>query len=628
MANWASVFSCALAIPALFAQESLVLDQLQERAREALDAIPRAHTKTAADVARPRIRQQLEDAMGLRRMPWPPRVKAQVVGSLQGRGYRIEKLVWESLPGVRVPAHLYLPERLSGRAPAILFYNGHWYSDSKSRPDFQTFCINMARQGFVVLTWDPFGQGERGISNRDHRRTELLLAGVAQQGIAEYETQGALNYLLSRPDVDPQRIGMTGASGGGYNTWISAALDDRIKVAVPVVGTSDFFEQISVTRSLDWYRANEHCHFIPGLIRFANNHELLAAVAPRPLLIINAAEDQSFPIGGARMLHEYGRGLYQSYDAGGKIALFEDSSSGHGYQQKKREAAYGWFLKWLAGRGDGSPVSEPATRTLPFDSADLRCFPPGRNEASGPGLVAFARKLVPTQSPGRIDPIILEGMACPRTALPPKGASRGTLLAVLDAGREAAATDEVLRQHRSEGWTVVAVDVRGIGELKLSQPGWAFAVSLLLNENFAANQAADLLRAVRETAATALYARGHNASLAAAYAVAQPAAAKLEWATLSGGFVSFQQFLERPESHSVSFRLIADEQDRKLPLDREIPMHYFVFDVLRRFDIPDLLARSRARVTVTDPIDGDWKPLTAEAARRWLPARVTVKNSQ
>jgi dienelactone hydrolase len=87
---------------------------------------------------------------------------------------------------------------------------------------------------FVVLTFDPFGQGERGISTRDHRRIETLLVGIAQQGVAEYETQCALEYLLSRKEVDPQRIGMTGASGGGYNTWITSALDDRIKVAVPL----------------------------------------------------------------------------------------------------------------------------------------------------------------------------------------------------------------------------------------------------------------------------------------------------------------------------------------------------------------------------------------------------------
>ena len=112
--------------------------------------------------------------------------------------------IYESLPGSPVPAHLYVPEGLDRPAPAVLFYPGHWWPDSKARPDFQAFCINMARLGFVVLSFDPFGQGERGVSSRDHRRTEALLVGVAQQGFAEYETRCALEYLLSRPEVDPE----------------------------------------------------------------------------------------------------------------------------------------------------------------------------------------------------------------------------------------------------------------------------------------------------------------------------------------------------------------------------------------------------------------------------------------
>ena len=216
-------------------------------------------------------------------------------------------MVYESLPGVLVAAHLYLPERLQRPAPAVLFYPGHWWPDSKARPDFQAFCINMARLGFVVLSFDPFGQGERGVSARDHRRTEALLVGVAQQGFADYETRCALEYLLSRREVDPAAVGITGASGGGYNTWITAALDDRIAAAVPVVGTSDFFEQIHVCRPLDWYHAAEHCHFVPGLIRYANNHELLAMAAPKPVLIVAASQDQSFPLAGVREVADYGR---------------------------------------------------------------------------------------------------------------------------------------------------------------------------------------------------------------------------------------------------------------------------------------------------------------------------------
>ena len=223
----------------------------------------------------------------------------------------------------------------------------------------------MARLGFVVLSFDPFGQGERGVSSRDHRRTEALLVGVAQQGIAEYETRCALEYLLSRQEVDPRRVGITGASGGGYNTWITAALDDRIAAAVPVVGTSEFAEQIHVCRPLDWYQAAEHCHFVPGLIRYANNHELLAMAAPKPILIIAAAAGPELPGRGRAPVAEYGRTLYESYGAGDRIGLVVDRSEGHGYQRSKREAAYGWFLRWLLHRGDGGPFSEPSDRDRP-----------------------------------------------------------------------------------------------------------------------------------------------------------------------------------------------------------------------------------------------------------------------
>jgi hypothetical protein len=129
------------------------------------------------------------------------------------------------------------------------------------------------------------------------------------------------------------------------------------------------------------------------LIRYANNHELLAMVAPKPLLIVAAAEDSSFPIDGNRAVYRYGRELYQSYGAAEKIGFFVDTSSGHGYQKKKREAAYGWFRRWLAHEGDGGPFAEAAVETFPPDSPELRCFPPGQNQAAGPGMIAASRGL-------------------------------------------------------------------------------------------------------------------------------------------------------------------------------------------------------------------------------------------
>lgn len=622
-----------------------VLDALEERARLALAAIRHPASADEARRRRGELRRRLLGSLGYERLPWPP-PGARTVGTLPRDGYRIEKLVFESLPGVEVPAHLYLPARMDGRLPAVLFYCGHWWEDSKTRPDFQAFMINMARLGFAVLTFDPFGQGERGVSNRDHRRTELLPVGVSQQGLAEYETQCALHHLLARPEVDPRRIGMTGASGGGYNTWITAALDDRIACAVPVVGTSEFLEQIHVCRPLDWYRANEHCHFVPHLVRYANNHELVAMIAPRPLLIIAASVDESFPIGGVREIHRYALGLYASWRSTEKIGFFEDSSAGHGYQRAKREAAYGWFRRWLQGEGDGTPWPEPPTRTEAWGAPELRCFPPGENRAAGPGIVAIASRLAGRVTPARSAPDLerilgapappaapkaeirhgrfevrqADGVAIPGVLLPPQGVQRGVVLAADDEGKDALAVDPVVAQARAAGWAVACADPRGIGELAVAERGWVFAVSLLLGENFVWRQALDLLAVARQFSSTplALYGRGHNAALAVAYLASELGRlreAPLKGYVLRDGFLSFRHFIDRPASSRLSFTLHTGERFRTATYDREIPHHYFVFDVLRHFDLPDLLRSVRAPGLVVDPIDGDWKPLgRAEAA--------------
>jgi dienelactone hydrolase len=627
------------------AAQAALLDDIEHRARLALQSIPRATTAAEVENQRPELRQRLRESLGLHHLPWPPSLQAEVTGVIPQDGYRIEKIVFQSLPDVWVPAHLYIPDALTKPAPAVLFYNGHWWVDSKSRPNFQAFCINMARLGFVVLSFDPFGQGERGVSSRDHRRTEALLVGVAQQGIAEYETQCALEYLLSRPEVDANRIGITGASGGGFNTWIHTALDDRIKVAVPVVGTNDFIEQTRVTRPLDWYHAAEHCHYIPGLFQFANNHEFLSAAAPRPVLIITASEDQSFPIEGVRPVYEYGRELYSTLGAANKIRLFEDFEEGHGYQRMKREAAYGWFRRWLQNEGDGGPWSEPETETLPFGDPALSCFPDGRKRPAGPGIIATVNRLA--KAPQADNPVDLDallgappeegqvtvglnvavvqrqlfntqpGIDIPAFVLRPgpEGAdpAAGVLVAIDDRGKEELASDPIVAEAVRRGWMVWAIDPRGIGELELEQPGWAFAISLMLGENFVWRQAWDIHRIVeaashQPTHLVGLYARGHNASLAATYAIAS--GARTEWAVLREGFVSYRQFFERPESLSASYHLeISDVRERrKAAFDREIPHLYFPFQALVQTDLPALMTGARARVTLINPINGDWKP--------------------
>jgi dienelactone hydrolase len=625
-----------------------VLDALEERARRTLAAVRHPASAAEARSRRGELRRRLRASLGYERLPWPP-PKPRPAGEVVRDGYRIEKLVFESLPGVEVPAHLYLPATRQERLPAVLFYCGHWWEDSKTRPDFQAFLINMARLGFAAFTFDPFGQGERGVSNRDHRRTELLPVGVSQQGLAEYETQCALHHLLARPEIDPRRIGMTGASGGGYNTWITAALDDRIACAVPVVGTSEFFEQLHVCRPLDWYRANEHCHFVPDLIRYANNHELAAMIAPRPLLIVAAAVDQSFPIAGVRQIHEYARGLYASFNHAERTGLFEDASAGHGYQRAKREAAYGWFRRWLQGEGDGRPWPEPPTETEPWDAPDLRCFPPGENRSAGPGIVAMASHLAARRTPLKSAPDLerilgvrapssgptvtiagarfevrqQDGVAIPVSMLRPQGEARGVIIAADDDGKEALAADLLLEEARAAGWAAACADPRGIGELAVKQPGWVFAVSLLLGENFVWRQALDLLAVARQFAGRrlALYGRGQNAALMITYLacwLGRSGELPVDWYVLRDGFVTYRHFIDRPASAPASFTLHTGERFRTAAYDREIPHHYFVFDVLRHFDLPDLLAAIAAPGLLVNPIDGDWKRLREVEARAIL----------
>lgn len=638
------------------------LDDLERRAVRTLESIRRARTPEEAAAARPELRRRLERALGHKQMPWPPKPSGRVVGTVRRSGYRIDKVVFESLPGVLVPGHLYLPESAPTRVPAILFYNGHWYEASKTLPDHQAFAIHMARSGFAVFSFDPFGQGERGVSTRDHRRVSSLLAGVSQQGFAEYETQGALEYLLSRPEVDPQRIGMTGASGGGYNTWITASLDDRIRVAVPVVGTSQFALQISFARERDWYNAAEHCHFVPGLITFADNHELLAMAAPRPLLVINSTTDPGFVAG---TLIDYGRSLYAAHGMPERFSYFNDPSSGHGYQQRKREAAYGWFLRYLMDRGDGSPSPEGPVDIAPPDAAELRCFPEGKR-AAGPGMEAFVRKLannirargpatpsaffsseppVAATPPLNAQPeqrleIAVGEVTIPALLLRPAGAAKGLLVVALDAGKDTVKADAVAQRARERGWSVLAIDARGIGELRTDKRGWTAAVSLLLGDHFVWRQAGDLLAVARAVHAApeyagkplAWYARGDNMALASTYAIAEAARTGptiRSWA-LREGFLSFRQFLDRPASLDASYQLLEDDQRarRFTAWDREIPFWYVPFDVLRSFDLPDLLAASPAAGTVLDAIDGDWNRMTAPAARRVLPRKVVFVEAE
>jgi acetyl esterase/lipase len=640
------------------AGDAAILDGLESRARDILTAMRHPEDRAAWEKAVPRIRRELRRSLGLDHLPPALPKNVRSVGVVARDDYRIEKLVYETLPGTDVPAHLYLPAHAPGKIPAILFVPGHWFADSKTRPEFQAFAITMAKRGFAVLTYDPFGQGERGISVRDHRRTELLAVGVAQEAIVAFESLCAFEVLLARPEIDPARVGMTGASGGGFNSWILPALEPRIAVTVPVVGTADFLEQLRAVRPGDWFTAKEHCHFIPRLFRYANNHEFLACVAPRPVMVISAHNDVGFPIPGQRDVVKYGERLYESLGAAGKVGYFEDAEEGHGYQRRKREAAYGWFLKWLKGEGDGSPSSEPALEPPPWNQAEMRCFP--KNVPAGPGMNALARSIlenrksptgevrravasllgVPMPLPVAPAPDLMrdeerltgrqnlsagirervgwrtpDGVAIPAVLLGSRE-SKGVLVAVGDDGKDAVLRHPAVKAAADATWTVVAADLRGMGDLTLTKPGWIYAMSLLLGENLVGRQALDLIAGVRALRAEPAYrgkpvavlAVGAQASFAALVAaVLEP---DIAWLAAEQGFHSFRDFVHRPESSTLSFNLAEPGRERDVVLDREIPHALIPFGVALGPDIPELLTSLGKNKSVwAAAIDGDRKPV-------------------
>jgi hypothetical protein len=218
----------------------------------------------------------------------------------------------------------------------------------------------------------------------------------------------------------------------------------------------------------------------------------------------------------------------------------------------------------------------------------------------------------------------------PAYLLLPDGEARGVVVAADDEGKEKLADQLVCREALARGWGFCGVDLRGIGELASAHPNWLFAVHLLLGDHLPWRQGWDLAQAARHISAAfpqlpiALYGGGAGAALAASYALVMPAVKRLPRAGFiaQGGFLSFRDFLERPENEPKSFVLQQCNPKDERPLDREIPPAYFVFDSFRQFDLAGLYGESRHHGLAVDPIDGDWRVISSEAARRLLPPNV------
>jgi cephalosporin-C deacetylase-like acetyl esterase len=327
--------------------------QLHERAK----VIGEIHTIAQAEQRKKWVRQQMLDDMGgLPNYHGP--LKARVTGQLRNNSYTIEKVIYESLPGIYVTANVYRPNR-PGRYPAVLLQAGH---TQEGKPEDQRMAANLAMKGFVVLCFDPIGQGEReqtyspqldaplaGWSVPEHIQmgAQTMLLG---QGLARYfiwDAMRSLDYLAGRPDVDASRIGAAGCSGGGALTTFLGGLDPRLKVVIPACYPASF-QTLFATSGPDVEM------LLPRfLVSGLDTADFVEMSAPTPWLLQSTEHDEyHFSQQGVRRVYEEARNWYALYGAQDKVGYMVGPGS-HGMPLVAREAVYQCMIRYLKnGQGD------------------------------------------------------------------------------------------------------------------------------------------------------------------------------------------------------------------------------------------------------------------------------------
>lgn len=284
-------------------------------------------------------------------------LNARVTGTVAGNGFTIEKLIFEARPRHYVTANLYLPAQRPGRTGAVLFLSGH-HNTAKQVAEYQIVCQTLAQAGLIVLAQDPIGQGERlsyydpatkraliraGTGEHEHAGNQSRLLGDQIARYFLHDAMRGIDYLVTRPEVDPARIGVTGNSGGGTQTSLVMMADPRVAAAAPAtfITSREAYQWTGQAQDAEqnWF----------GFTRAGFDHEdILLAMAPKPVLVLAVTSD-FFPLEGTRRTVERARRIWALQDRRDHLGLFEDQSRHH-YTPAMARAAAQFFTRHLLDR--------------------------------------------------------------------------------------------------------------------------------------------------------------------------------------------------------------------------------------------------------------------------------------
>lgn len=325
--------------------------------------MPAYETLSAWQARRARVRSQVRAAASL----FPPRahtpLNPRYFGKIDEDGYTVEAVALETMPGFWLGGNLYRPKDGQKKHPAILHPHGHW---KKGRlEDIPTYssprlAANLAKQGFVVFAYDMVGYNDTRLLPHEFGSEQELLWGFSPLAVQTWDSIRALDFLQSLPDVDDDKIGITGASGGGTQTFLLTTVDDRVKAAAPVNMVSFIMQGDCV------------CESAPGLRVGTNNVEIVSTFAPKPMLIVSATGDwtkndpkEEFPAV---------QSVYRLFNQAQNVDVVQIDAP-HNYNRESREAVYAFFNKTFFNRNGAFPESdiriEPDEKMLAWGSRDL-----------------------------------------------------------------------------------------------------------------------------------------------------------------------------------------------------------------------------------------------------------------